>query len=323
MRGENMEQEISYYPKDHPAYPDRLRTIPDAPAGLYVKGSLPQAGKSLAIVGARDCSEYGRYVAGAFAEEAARAGIQIISGMARGIDSEAQKAALNAGGKSFAVLGCGVDICYPPSQRDLYETLCSRCGVLSPYAPGSPPLARQFPPRNRIISGLADAILVVEARQKSGTLITVDMALEQGKEVYVVPGRITDRLSDSCNRLLAQGAAPALSPAQLVSELMETLWKEAEPSKKEENPEKEAGLTDTQQALLRLLDLELCSLEQLRTRMRGHEILENLSLQETMEMLVRLSVTGAVRTQGGYYGLTSPISNLTIEKNEKIPYNGK
>ena len=317
-----MEQEISYYPKDHPAYPDRLRTIPDAPAGLYVKGSLPQAGKSLAIVGARDCSEYGRYVAGAFAEEAARAGIQIISGMARGIDSAAQKAALNAGGKSFAVLGCGVDICYPSSQRDLYETLCSRCGVLSPYAPGSPPLARQFPPRNRIISGLADAILVVEARQKSGTLITVDMALEQGREVYVVPGRITDRLSDGCNRLLAQGAAPALSPAQLVSELLETQWSEPVPSQKEERLE-ETERTTEQQALLKLLDVDPCSLEQLRARMRGHKILGKLSLQETMEMLVKLSVTGEVRTQGGYYGLTSPMSNLTIEKNEKIPYNGK
>ena len=311
-----MEQEISYYPKDHPAYPDRLRTIPDAPAGLYVKGSLPGAGKSLAIVGARDCSEYGKYVAGAFAEEAARAGIQIISGMARGIDSIAQKAALKAGGKSFAVLGCGVDICYLASQKSLYEDLCSAGGVLSSYPPGSPPLARQFPPRNRIISGLADAVLVVEARQKSGTLITVDMALEQGRDVYVVPGRITDRLSDGCNRLLAQGAVPALSPAQLVSELLETQWREQAPKAADER-------TSVQQALLKLLDMEPCSLEQLRARMRDHELLGKLSLQEVMEMLVMLSITGTVRTEGGFYSLAAPMSNLTIEKKGKIPYNGK
>ena len=207
-------------------YPRRLLEIPQAPKQLYVRGKLPEEGvPSVAVIGARDCSYYGQEVAKRLGRLFGENGIQVISGMARGIDGIGQQAALQAGGSSFAVLGCGADICYPRQNQDLYDRLCKQGGVISEYEWGTPPRAGYFPPRNRIVSGLADALIVIEARQKSGTLITVDMALEQGKDVYVVPGRITDRLSDGCNRLLTQGAGVFLSPESFTEEFMRN-WEE-------------------------------------------------------------------------------------------------
>lgn len=201
-------------------YPRRLKNIPDPPYGIFVKGRLPEESvPAVAVIGARECSEYGRYVA---AELGAKLGCQevtVVSGMARGIDGISQEAALEAGGSSVGVLGCGVDICYPAQNKELYAKLLKKGAVLSPYPIGTPAIARNFPPRNRIVSGLADAVVVIEARVKSGTLITVDMALEQGREVYVVPGRVTDRLSDGCNRLIKQGAGVFLSPESFLEEI--------------------------------------------------------------------------------------------------------
>ena len=203
-------------------YPARLLEIPDPPERLYVLGRLPEEKvPSVAIIGARECSEYGSYVAARLGECMGRNGIQVISGMARGIDGIGQTAALDVGGSSFAVLGSGVDVCYPARNRRLYERLRERGGVLSEYPPGTPALSRNFPPRNRIVSGLADAVVVVEAREKSGTLITVDMALEQGKEVYAVPGRVTDALSSGCNRLVKLGAAMLLDPEELAETMLQ------------------------------------------------------------------------------------------------------
>lgn len=214
------EEKISMIPFYHPEYPERLRNIPDPPAVLFVKGQLPvPEKKSLAVIGARNCSAYGKRMAQEFAGFLGNKGIQIISGMARGVDGISQMAALTAGGKSFGVLGCGVDICYPDQNREVYEELIRNGGVISAYRPGTKPQSRYFPPRNRIISGLADALLVIEAREKSGTLITVDMALEQGKEVYALPGRVGDPVSEGCNRLIAQGAGVALSPDALFAEI--------------------------------------------------------------------------------------------------------
>jgi DNA processing protein len=178
---------------------------------------------NVAIVGARQCSQYGSYVATELAKELADAKITLISGMARGIDGISQEAAVQKNGSVYAVLGSGVDVCYPRSNAGLYEKLCISpdCGVLSEYAPGTAARAALFPPRNRIISGLSDVIVVVEACLKSGTLITVDMALEQGKEVYAVPGRVTDRLSDGCNKLIREGATPFWSPAEFIREIQE------------------------------------------------------------------------------------------------------
>lgn len=215
-----LEQGILFLPKGDERYPERLKQIPDAPYGLFVKGAVPEERQlSVAVIGARDCSEYGRYVATELGKYLGRSGVSVISGMARGIDGISQLAALEEGGMSYGVLGCGVDICYPAQNKKLYDRLMENGGILSEYRPGTLPKPQHFPPRNRIVSGLADALVVIEARKKSGTLITVDMALEQGKEVYVVPGRVTDRLSDGCNSLLKQGAEVFLSPEEFVEEL--------------------------------------------------------------------------------------------------------
>ena len=214
---ELLRAEIGYTCILEEAYPSRLRTIPDAPFGIYWKGKLPGDDQpAAAVIGARLASGYGREQARRFASRLGRRGICVISGMARGIDGIAQTAALEAGGTSFAVLGCGVDVCYPKENRALYDLLIQKGGILSEYAPGTQPEARLFPPRNRIISGLSDLVFVLEARKKSGTLITVDMALEQGREVYALPGRVSDSLSDGCNRLIRQGAGVATCPEDLL-----------------------------------------------------------------------------------------------------------
>lgn len=213
-------KKLSFYPCYHPSYPERLTRIPDPPAGLFVKGRLPrEESLSIAVIGARNCSEYGRRMAAEFGSELGRMGVQVISGLARGIDGISQQAAIQAGGSSYAVLGCGADICYPAQNKRIYEGLCTQGGVISSYLPGTGAAPGNFPPRNRIISGLADAVLVVEAREKSGTLITVDMALEQGRQVFALPGRLGDSLSEGCNRLLQQGAGLVLSPQELLWEL--------------------------------------------------------------------------------------------------------
>lgn len=314
---------IQMYPFYHPLYPKRLLSVPDRPFCLYAKGRLPEDDRmSLAIVGARDCSEYGRYVAEKFAGELAGCGVQIISGMARGIDGLAGGAAVVAGGDTYAVLGCGVDICYPSTNVTLYEDICAKGGVLSEYLPGTPPAPGLFPARNRIISGLADAVLVVEARQKSGTLITVDMALEQGREVFVVPGRITDRLSDGCNKLIEQGAAVALSPKQILAELGKTVWRDKISTGRQGEDSFGANaivdmknhainlpkaLSAQEKELLSLLDFYPISIEQIWLMVQNNEQLKKLTLPNIMEMLIGLSVVGLVKNEGGYYGLQKPL----------------
>jgi DNA processing protein len=202
------------------AYPSGLRYILDAPYALFVKGSLPdERRKRIAIVGARMCSEYGREAAGRIAEKLSDCKAQIISGMAKGVDSAGHHGALRAKGETFAVLGCGTDICYPPENRNLYRQIEETGGIISEYPPQTAPLPRRFPMRNRIISGLSDIIIVVEAKEKSGSLITADYALEQGKEVYAVPGRITDTLSGGCNRLIKQGAGIILSVEDFLKDM--------------------------------------------------------------------------------------------------------
>ncbi len=211
---------ILFIPRIDERFPEKLKNIPNAPFALYVKGSLPDPNKpSVAIIGARMCSEYGRYLARNFGRGLALAGVQVISGMARGIDGVSQKAAMTAGGKSFGIVGSGVDICYPPENIDIYNELYETGGIISEFAPGIMPQAKFFPLRNRIISGLADIILVIEAREKSGTQITVDTALEQGREVLAVPGRVTDRLSDGCNLMISQGAGIALDVMDVIDRL--------------------------------------------------------------------------------------------------------
>lgn len=202
-------------------YPAVLREIRRPPARLYLRGKLPEPDRpAVAIIGARRCSSYGRDMARLFAGALSAAGVQIISGMAAGIDGIAQRAALETGGVSFGVLGCGTDLCYPAGNRDLYEALLEKGGLLSEYPAGTPPVSGHFPARNRIISALSDAVLVIEAKERSGTLITVDFALEQGRDVYALPGRLTDGWSAGCNRLIRQGAGIALTPDDILEALM-------------------------------------------------------------------------------------------------------
>ena len=212
--------DIKFVSRMEENYPIRLRDIPGKPKGLYYIGRLPDRyRKSVAVIGSRNCSGYGKKMAEWFGRELGKAGVEIISGMARGIDGISQLAAVEAGGSSYAVLGSGVDICYPAENRELYRKLVTNGGIISEYEPGMPAMAKNFPPRNRIISGLADLVLVIEARIKSGTSITVDMALEQGREVCVLPGRVTDPLSTGCNNMLMQGAMAVTCPADILGML--------------------------------------------------------------------------------------------------------
>ncbi len=189
-------------------FPERLRNIPDPPDIIYVRGPLPEDDvPSAAIIGARDASPYGLDIARSIGKTLAMRGVNVISGMAAGIDAAGQWGAVQGGGRTCAVFGCGLDICYPVSNFNLYEEILNSGGsIVSEYPLGSPPLGWHFSKRNRIISGLADVVLVIEAKERSGTSITVGNALDQGKQVFALPGRITDRLSQGCNRLIREGA---------------------------------------------------------------------------------------------------------------------
>lgn len=204
-----------------PAFPPSLLTIPAPPRELFFKGSLPSPDRpAVAIVGSRKCSPYGRIQAFRFASALSKRGVQIISGMAMGIDTEAHKGALDGGTPTFAVLGCGADIVYPPSGRRLYERILEQGGgILSEYPPGTPPLSYHFPIRNRLISGLCDLLLVVEASERSGSLLTAGCAIEQGRTVYALPGSVECGLSAGTNKLLFDGAGVALNPEVLLAEL--------------------------------------------------------------------------------------------------------
>ncbi len=201
-------------------YPQRLSDIPSPPLGLYYIGDLPEDSRaSIAIVGSRTCSAYGREVSRKFAYELAGVEIDIISGMALGVDGHAHRGAIAAGGRTFAVLGSGADVCYPDRNRDIYDILCKKGGIISEFYPQTVPIPLNFPIRNRIISGLSDAILVVEARKQSGTSITVSMGLEQGREIFAVPGRIDDALSIGCNLVIRQGAVLVTAPEDIIEDL--------------------------------------------------------------------------------------------------------
>jgi len=216
----SIQSEYRYVDRFSEEYPDKLNFIKDPPAGIYVKGDLPISSvPSVAIVGSRICSQYGRLAAEEFGKALALHNVQVISGLARGIDSLSQKAACLAGGKSFGILGCGVNVVYPAQNKSIYELVETNGGLISEYAPDEPPLKAYFASRNRIISALADIVLVIEAKEKSGTQITVSRALEQGKDIYALPGRIHDLCSEGCNTLIAQGAGIATSPEVILNAL--------------------------------------------------------------------------------------------------------
>lgn len=201
-------------------YPSRLKELYDKPQILYYTGRIPkESTPAVAMVGARNCTEYGRAMAKEISFELAKKGVNIISGLALGIDSEAHTGALMAGGSTFGVLAGGVDKCYPLSNYNLYVDMLKNGGVLSEYPPGTRTVPGMFPLRNRIVSGLSDMVVVIEAGVKSGSLITVNHALEQNRLVYALPGRICDKMSEGCNRLIGEGAGIITSVEGLFSEL--------------------------------------------------------------------------------------------------------
>lgn len=217
---ENMlQQNICCIDMESDRYPSDLRGLYDPPAALFVKGSLPSDKEwMIAVVGARSCSSYGRQLAHMLSRGISCSGVAVISGMARGIDSAAHWGALEAGGRTYAVLGCGVDICYPSENIDLYTELIRQGGIISEFPPGTAPEPYNFPRRNRIIAALSKGILVVEARRKSGSLITVEHGLDLGKEIFAVPGRVDDVLSEGCNRLIRAGARLVMEPSDVLEE---------------------------------------------------------------------------------------------------------
>ena len=211
---------VSFVSLEQRTYPRRLRHLYDPPYGLYYIGQLPPDDlPSAGVVGARSCSGYGKQMARRIGKCLGANDVSVISGLARGIDGYGHEGALEGGGRTYAVLGCGVNVVYPAEHGPLYERIAAHGGILSEYPPDMPPAPGYFPMRNRIIAGLSDALIIIEAKEKSGSLITADCALEQGKDVYAVPGRITDPVSAGCNHLIRQGAGILLSPEEVVSEL--------------------------------------------------------------------------------------------------------
>ena len=278
------EQGIRMIPYFSEEYPKKLTNISQPPYALYVKGSLPRENQvSVAIVGARRCTHYGEQIALEYGEALASEGIQIISGMARGIDGAGQRGALNAGGATYGVLGCGVDICYPRENIGLYMDIQQKGGIISEQIRGQPPLPAYFPERNRIISGLADVVLVIEAKEKSGSLITADMALEQGKDVYALPGPVTSSMSQGCHRLIRQGAGILISPEDLLIELGINIVNQGQIIDKNEKV-----LESTENMVYSCLGLFPKGMSQLLEE-------TGLNVQELLEQLITLEMKGYVK----------------------------
>jgi DNA processing protein len=203
-----------------PGYPVRLQEIPIPPPLIFVKGEIrPEDGLALALVGTRAASFYGKKTCRSLAKELARRQVTVVSGLARGIDTEAHQGALEGGGRTLAVLGCGLDVVYPPENRELYSRIPASGALITEYPLGAPPEPHNFPRRNRLISGLALGVLVVEAGAKSGTTITAQCALEQGREVLAVPGPINSPTSLGPHRLIQQGAKLVVDVDDILAEL--------------------------------------------------------------------------------------------------------
>ncbi len=277
------------------SYPKRLNDIYNPPYGLFYRGELPEGEKkAIGIVGARNCTCYGRAAAKQIGQELAASGIVVVSGMAAGVDGAAQWGALCSGGCTCGVLGCGVDVCYPASNRKLYEKLLEAGSLVSEYPPHTQPLARNFPQRNRIISGMSDGVLIVEAKEKSGSLITADFALEQGREVYALPGRVSDLSSRGTNKLIQQGAGVFLNTEDFLEE-MHIFAKTEENSVEASSKKNKLSLENLDRLVYSCLGLTPRSLEELLTE-------TGLGLGELIRALATLRELGVIsETYKNYY----------------------
>ncbi|HET7572959.1 MAG TPA: DNA-processing protein DprA [Gaiellaceae bacterium] len=267
-------------------FPPLLRSIHDPPPGLFLRGlaGIDLLGRpAVAVVGARACSGYGSSVARALGRDLAAAGLVVVSGLARGIDAEAHRGALEAGGLTVAVLGCGVDRDYPAAHAELARRVAVSGMIVSEYAPGVDPAPWRFPARNRIVAGLCAATVVVEARERSGALITADLALEEGREVFAVPGEITSALSAGTNALLKLGATPLTAATDVLAAYgIEPAAAQATP------PEGPAG------ALLALVRESPAGADELSRR-------SGFAARDVGRLLVELELAGLVAASDGIY----------------------
>lgn len=271
-------------------YPPPLHDQPGGPAVLYSNGTLHREldAPAIAVVGTRRPSPYGRSVARRLGRQLAEAGITVVSGLARGVDGAAHEGALEGGGRTLAVLGCGLDRCYPPEHRSLMAAVARSGAVLSEFPRGMPPLAANFPRRNRVISGLARGVVVVEAAARSGSLITARLALEQGREVFAVPGPITSAMSRGTHQLLRQGARLLGG----IEDIFEELDLRIEPPQ-----EDESAVTEEERRVLAHLGPEPVSLDRL-ARDTGFDAARLGAVLTLLEMKDRVKDVGGGRVVG-------------------------
>ena len=282
-----MAQGIEILTWDDELYPPRLKEIDQPPPVLYVRGALTTEDSwAVAVVGTRRVSAYGRQVAEDIASFLAANGVTVVSGLARGVDAIAHQSALKAGGRTIAVLGCGVDRIYPPEHVQLAEKMMASGALISDYAPGTPPDASNFPPRNRIISGLSMATVVVEAGETSGALITAQFAIDQGREVFAVPGNILAPQSKGTNRLIAQGARPMLSVRDMLDVLNLTRVTE------QRLVRKVLPTDETESKLMSVLTHEPLHMDEIRNQ-------TGLPIERVSATLVMMELKGLVRQVGG------------------------
>ena len=269
-----------------PEYPERLKEIEQSPPVLYVHGEVSTEDVwAVAIVGTRRVTPYGRQVTEEIASFLAANEITVVSGLARGIDSIAHKAALNAGGRTLAVLGSGVDRIYPPENRALAEQMISQGAIISDYAPGTPPDSSNFPPRNRIISGLSLAVIVIEAGETSGALITAEFAAGQGRDVFAVPGNILAPQSKGTNKLIQNGAHPLLSARDLLAVL------ELSRIGQHKTARKILPADDVEARLLEVMSTEPIHIDEIRNQ-------TSLPVEKVSASLVMMELKGMVRHVG-------------------------
>jgi len=269
-----------------PDYPGLLLQITDPPPFLYLKGELRSSETAIAIVGSRRASGYGMSTTEKMARGLARQGITVVSGMARGVDTAAHRAALAEGGRSIGVLGCGVDIVYPAENRKLFEEMSSKGALVSEFSMGTQPLAENFPRRNRIISGLCRGVLVVEAAEGSGSLITAQCALEQGRDVFAIPGNIHSPTSRGANRLIKDGAKLVESIDDIIEEMPHKL--------REKDSVPLSGLTFSprEAAVLSRLSASPVHIDEIVVKCA-------LTVSEVSAILLRLELNGVITQHAG------------------------
>jgi len=269
------------------SYPARLKEIEQPPPVLYVRGTcLSEDAFSVAIVGTRGVTAYGRTLTEEIAAHLAAHGLTIISGLARGVDAAAHVAALRAGGRTIAVLGSGIDRIYPPEHRSLAQEIENSGALVSDYPPGTAPDAANFPPRNRIISGLAMAVVVVEAGETSGALITAQFAAEQGREVFAVPGSVLASQSKGTNKLIQDGAQPLLTPQDLMHALDLSRIGDRKAARRL------IAADETESRLLEVVGAEPMHVDEIRSQV-------NLPIEKVSATLALMELKGMVRQVGG------------------------